>query len=38
MSNLLEFYQGRGTDSEERTLADLWAYSDREMEAVHDFI
>ena len=38
MSKLLDFYRGQGTDSEGRTLADLWAYSDREMEAVHDFI
>ncbi len=38
MSRLLDFYRGRGTDTEGRTLAELWAYSDREMEAVHDFI
>ena len=38
MSQLLAFYRGQGTDTEGRTLADLWAYSDREMEAVHDFI
>jgi len=38
MSKLLDFYQAQGTDSAGRTLDDLWAYSDREMEAVHDFI
>ncbi len=38
MSRLLDFYRGRGTDSEGRTLDKIWAYSDRELEAVHDFI
>ncbi len=38
MTTLLNFYRGAGTDSAGRTLAELWAYSDREMEAVHDFI
>jgi hypothetical protein len=38
MSRLLEFYQGRGLDSEGRTLAQLWDFSDEEMEDYHDFI
>ena len=38
MSALLEFYRGAGVDARGRTLAELWAYSDGEMEAVHDFI
>ena len=38
MSTLTEFYNGLGRDSEGRTLADLWAYSDGELESVHDFI
>ena len=38
MSSLIAFYRGSAPDSEGRTLADLWAYSDAEMEAVHDFI
>lgn len=38
MSRLTEFYRGKAPDTEGRTLADLWAYSDREMESVHDFI
>jgi hypothetical protein len=38
MSHLTEFYRGTGTDSEGRTLADIWAFSDDEMEDVHDFI
>jgi Opioid growth factor receptor (OGFr) conserved region len=38
MSQLLEFYQGRGLDSEGRTLAQVWDFSDEEMEDHHDFI
>jgi hypothetical protein len=38
MSNLLEFYRGTGTDSEGRRLAEIWAWGDDELEAVHDFI
>lgn len=38
MSKLLEFYRGEGEDVEGRTLADLWAMSDDEMEFHHDFI
>lgn len=38
MSPIVEFYRGTGEDSEGRTLADLWALSDDEMEFHHDFI
>jgi hypothetical protein len=38
MSRLIDFYRGAGNDSEGRSLADLWALSDGEMEAIHDFI
>jgi len=38
MSRLTDFYRGNATDHEGRTLADLWAYSDDEMEMYHDFI
>lgn len=38
MSRLTDFYQGTGTDTEGRTLADIWAFSDHELELIHDFI
>ena len=38
MSQLIEFQRGVGEDSEGRKLADVWAFSDDEMEAHHDFI
>ncbi|MDG3005731.1 opioid growth factor receptor-related protein [Paludisphaera mucosa] len=38
MSQLVEFYRGTGRDAEGRTLADVWAFSDDEMEFHHDFI
>jgi hypothetical protein len=38
MSQLLDFYRGTGTDSEGRTLQELWGYSYDAMEHVHDFI
>jgi hypothetical protein len=38
MSRLTDFYRETGTDSEGRTLAEIWAYSDIEIESVHDFI
>jgi hypothetical protein len=38
MSQLVEFYRGTGEDSEGRKLADVWAFSDDEMELHHDFI
>ncbi len=38
MSRLTEYYRGPGTDAEGRTVAETWAFSDGELEAVHDFI
>jgi hypothetical protein len=38
MSRLTDFYRGAGTDNRGRTLADIWAYSDEDLEDVHDFI
>ena len=38
MSELLEFLRGRGTDGAKRTLAQLWAFDDEEIERHHDFI
>jgi hypothetical protein len=38
MSRLVAFYRGIGTDSEGRTLSEIWAYSDEQLEEVHDFI
>ncbi len=38
MSQLTAFYRGTGTDVEGRTISDIWAYSDAELEGVHDFI
>jgi hypothetical protein len=38
MSRLTDFYHGHALDSEGRTLAALWAYSDDELEGIHDFI
>jgi hypothetical protein len=38
MSQVTEFYKGTGTDHVGRTLADIWAYSDAELESIHDFI
>jgi hypothetical protein len=38
MSRLTDFYRGTATDTEGRTLAEIWAFSDGEMESVHDFI
>jgi hypothetical protein len=38
MSRLTDFYRGTGTDTEGRTLAEIWAFSDAERESVHDFI
>jgi hypothetical protein len=38
MSRLSEFYRGTGLDTEGRTLAQMWAFSDEEMEDYHDFI
>jgi Opioid growth factor receptor (OGFr) conserved region len=38
MSQLTEFYRGTGCDAEGRSLSEIWAFSDREMEDCHDFI
>lgn len=38
MSHLVDFYRGRTPDAEGRTLAEILAFSDGEMEDVHDFI
>ena len=38
MSQLVEFYRGTGEDAEGRKLADVWAFTDDEMEFHHDFI
>src|SRR5438067_6338723 len=38
MSRLTEFYRGTGLDTEGRTLSEMWAFRDEEMEAYHDFI
>src|SRR5687767_9226697 len=38
MSRLTEFYRGAGTDNWGRSLAEIWAFSDDELEGIHDFI
>jgi hypothetical protein len=38
MSRLTDFYRGTAADAEGRTLAELWAYSDADLEGIHDFI
>ena len=38
MSRWLDFYRGEGIDEAGRTLAAYWAFSDDEMEVIHDFI
>lgn len=38
MSQLLDFYRGQGTDSEGRSLTDIWSWQDDDLEAIHDFI
>jgi hypothetical protein len=38
MSQITGFYRGTGTDCNGRTLADIWAYTDAELESIHDFI
>ena len=35
---LLSFYDGTGTDSEGRTLAEILAWSDKRLESCHDYI
>lgn len=38
MSALLEFYRGAGRDARGRTLAEIMAWDDARLEAVHDYI
>jgi hypothetical protein len=38
MSSILDFYSGKGADTEGRSLADILAWSDDALEEVHDFI
>ena len=38
MSQLLDFYRGQGTDSEGRSLQQIWTWDDDAFEEVHDFI
>jgi hypothetical protein len=38
VSKLVDFYRGEATDSEGRSLGELWGWNDDELEAVHDFI
>jgi hypothetical protein len=38
MSKLLDFYRDQGTDTEGRSLRELWEWNDDELEEVHDFI
>ncbi|MFO0956482.1 MAG: opioid growth factor receptor-related protein [Isosphaeraceae bacterium] len=38
MSRLIDFYRGTGRDGSGRLLADVWAFSEDELEFHHDFI
>jgi hypothetical protein len=38
MSHLVAFYRGEGTDTEGRSLEQILAWNDDDLEAVHDFI
>ena len=38
MSKLSKFYNHSGTDNHGRTLKDIWAWSDDDLESVHDYI
>jgi hypothetical protein len=38
MSRLLHFYRGKSTDAEGRSLEEILAWDDDDLEAVHDFI
>ena len=37
-SPILNFYMGTGTDQSNRTIHDIWAFSDSKLEKVHDYI
>ena len=36
--SIVRFYAGRGTDSSNRTIEQIWAFSHLQLEMVHDFI
>lgn len=38
MSQLTDFYTDEGTDSEGRTLAEIWEFTDEQLDAAHDYI
>jgi hypothetical protein len=38
MSRLSAFYRGQETDTEGRSLEEIWSWDDDSLEAVHDFI
>ena len=38
MDGVVGFYEGTGTDQRGRTLEDVWAFDDHQLEAVHDII
>ncbi len=38
MSRLTDFTRGESPDAEGRMISEVWAFSDRELESVHDFI
>lgn len=35
---LLDFYRDKGTDDRGRRITDIWAFSNEELESVHDYI
>lgn len=37
-SRIIDFYRGTGTDDKGRTLNDIFDFSDKELESVHDYI
>jgi hypothetical protein len=37
-SQLIAFYSGDGTDDRGRTLAEIWAWDDEQLEYVHDYV
>ena len=38
MSRLTDFYRGEATDAEGRTIDEIWAWDDEQLEEVHDYI